>query len=206
MFLGAVTLLSVPMLLEETDVLINRFDFSELQAGKSVCDRMAATVKANIRRYVNEDNNCETTAEFVQAARSTSYTTIAAGKITRSSTIEQKVQWPGIKQFNNVQYEIKKDPSTYGRSTETTFNIQATVWRAFGIGAGKQHQLQQKVINIDPIESVVEHNNNEWKPEVIPYNRKSTYQSFLSTFSKPIFSWKINETPVLTILLLKKRT
>lgn len=175
MFLGAVTLLSVPVLFEETGVLINRFDFSEPQAGKSVCDRMAATIKANVRRYVNEGNNCETSAEFVQAARSTSYITIAAGKITGPSVVEQKVQWPGIKQFNNVQYEIKKISSTIGRSIQTTFNMQATVWRAYRIGVGKQHQLQQKIINIDPIELIVEHNNNGWKPEGIPYYRKSMY-------------------------------
>ena len=64
-------MLCIPTLFEETGVLINRFDFSEPQAGKSIGDRMAATTKGNIRRYVNEGNNCETSTEFVKAAGST---------------------------------------------------------------------------------------------------------------------------------------
>ena len=34
-----------------------RYDFSELQAGKGICDRKAALIKAHIRRFVNENND-----------------------------------------------------------------------------------------------------------------------------------------------------
>jgi hypothetical protein len=170
--------LSIPTLFEETGVLIHRFDFSEPQAGKSVCDRMAATIKGNVRRYVNEGNDCETSAAFVQAARATPYVTIAASKINGFTMIEQKFQWPGIKQFNNIQYEIKQNSYNYGRSMAITFNIKATMWRAFGIGIGKQHQLEQKIIIIDPIEITVEHNNNEWKSAGVSCHRKGLYQIF----------------------------
>ena len=138
---------------------------------------MAATIKGNIRRYVNEGNNCETSAEFVKAAGSTSYTTITAGKITCSNMIDQKVQCPGIKQFKNIQYEIKQNSFNYGYySMGTTLTIQVTVWRAFGIG--KQHRLQQKLMTIYPIEIIAKQNNNEWKSEGTPCYRKRVYQSF----------------------------
>ncbi len=159
-------------------MLIRRFDFSEPQAGKSVCDRMAATIKGNVRRYVNEGNNCETSVDFVQAAKSTPYVTIAASKINCFTMSEQKVQWQGIKQFNNIQYEIKQNSYNYGRATATTFSIQATTWRAFGIGIGKQQQLEQKIIIIDPIETIAEHNDNGWKSERVSCHRKSMYQIF----------------------------
>ncbi|CAF4680780.1 unnamed protein product, partial [Didymodactylos carnosus] len=51
-------------------------DFSDPQAGKGPCDRMAATIKYNIRRYVDEKHNCTNSQEFVVAARSTKYLSI----------------------------------------------------------------------------------------------------------------------------------
>jgi len=173
---GATTLLAIPILLKETGVLVSRFDFSEPQAGKSFCDRMSATIKGNVRRYVNEGNDCETSADFVQAAKSTAYTTISAGKLNLLTVSQQKMQWPGIKKFNNIQYDIKNNSFDSGRSmTTTTPTIQATMWRAFSIGIGKHHQLQQNILNIDPIETSVEYNNNEWKSEGIPCHRKGIY-------------------------------
>ena len=93
--------------------------------------------------------------------------------------IDQKVQWPGIKQFNNIQYEIKQNSSNYGcYSMGIPLTIRVTVWRAFGIGIGKQHRLQQKLMIIDPIEIIAQQNNNEWKSEGIPCYRKRMYQNF----------------------------
>ena len=69
-------------------MLINRFDFSEPQVGKIVCDRMAPIIKRNIHHYINKGNNCETNTEFVQAAVSTAYVTTAASKIVSATMIE----------------------------------------------------------------------------------------------------------------------
>ena len=149
-----------------------------------VCDRIAATIKGDISRYANEGNNYETSTEFVQVVMSTSYVTIDASKMICTTMIEQKVQWSVIKQFSNIQYEKRQNLSTYGSSIGATFNIQATVWRAFGISIRKQRQLQQKLINADPIEVIAEQNNNEWKREGNPYYRKSMYQIFFRLHSQ----------------------
>ncbi|CAF4547408.1 unnamed protein product, partial [Didymodactylos carnosus] len=40
------------------------------QAGKSACDRYAAVIKGNVRRYLNEKHNVTNAAEFVEACHS----------------------------------------------------------------------------------------------------------------------------------------
>ena len=42
-------------------------DFSDPQGGKGICDRKAAHIKANIRRFVNEGNNVVTAENFKDA-------------------------------------------------------------------------------------------------------------------------------------------
>ena len=55
---SAITLiLSLPSLGERAGIRIVRYDFSEPQAGKDVCDRRIATVKSHMRRYINEPIN-----------------------------------------------------------------------------------------------------------------------------------------------------
>ncbi|CAF1472623.1 unnamed protein product, partial [Rotaria sordida] len=133
---------------------------------------MSSTVKANVRRYVNEGNDCENSVQFVQAAKATSFTTIMAGRLTSYNIPEQRIQWSGIKKFNNIQYDIKNNSHNYRYSTTVNASLQATVWRAFGIGIGKQYDLQQKVVNIDPIETIAEHIDNGWKFDGLPCHRK----------------------------------
>ena len=41
-----------------------RYDFSEPQAGKDICDRKTAPMKAHIRRFVNENNDVTTAEEM----------------------------------------------------------------------------------------------------------------------------------------------
>lgn len=47
-------LLSLGGVGERTGVIPVRYDFSEAQAGKDICDRKTAAMKANIKRWVNE--------------------------------------------------------------------------------------------------------------------------------------------------------
>ena len=47
-----------------------RYDFSEPQAGKDICDRKTAPMKAHIRRFVNENNDVKTAEEMRKALES----------------------------------------------------------------------------------------------------------------------------------------
>ena len=46
---------------------VARVDFSDPQGGKGACDRKAATIKAHVRRYVNEGHDVTNAQEFKTA-------------------------------------------------------------------------------------------------------------------------------------------
>ena len=50
----AYLILSLPSIGERACIMIKGYDFSDPQAGKDVCDRGTATLKAHMRRYINE--------------------------------------------------------------------------------------------------------------------------------------------------------
>ena len=45
-----------------------RYDFSNPQAGKDICDRKTAPMKAHIRRFVNENNDMTTAEDMKKTA------------------------------------------------------------------------------------------------------------------------------------------
>jgi hypothetical protein len=55
---------------EKTGIAIKRIDFCDPQGGKGPCDRYAAVIKSNIRRYLNENHNVTCASEFVEACHS----------------------------------------------------------------------------------------------------------------------------------------
>ena len=55
---------------EKTGVAIKRIDFCDSQGSKGSCDRYAAVIKSNVHRYLNENHNVTTAAEFVEACHS----------------------------------------------------------------------------------------------------------------------------------------
>ena len=64
----SVAMVSACRLMEEdTGIRIERENFSDPQGGKDACDRKAATVKAHVRRYVNEGHNVVPVREFHDA-------------------------------------------------------------------------------------------------------------------------------------------
>ena len=84
---GADTLLAVQKLDETTGVLIRRIDFSEAQADKGPCDGKAAVIKGEVRRYIDENHDCTTSAEFVTAEKSTHYLSIFSCELPKSKNI-----------------------------------------------------------------------------------------------------------------------
>ena len=49
--------------------LFSRYDFSEPQSGKDVCDRIISPMKGAIRRYCNEGHNILTAADMHEALK-----------------------------------------------------------------------------------------------------------------------------------------
>ena len=67
---SANTLVSAKHVSERTGISIIRIDFCDPQGGKGPCDRYAAVIKSNVRRYLNENHNVTTASEFVEACES----------------------------------------------------------------------------------------------------------------------------------------
>jgi hypothetical protein len=127
---------------------------------------MAAVTKSNIRRFINEKNDCVTSSDFVKAAKSTGYMTLMACRVPNSS-VTNNTKWQGIRNFNNIQYELVLNKANH-RSKREEKEINITVWRAFGIGAGQTFQLSKLNVSdniIAPIETSVRHDNFEWQDD-----------------------------------------
>ena len=64
------TITSCPVISQSSGINIARIDFNDPQGGKGVADRLAATCKAHIRRYVNEGNDVTTADQMKEAINS----------------------------------------------------------------------------------------------------------------------------------------
>ena len=63
-------LLSLPSIGDRTGVKITRYDFSEPQAGKDICDRRVAVLKSHMRRFLNEGHDIRTASDMKTAIES----------------------------------------------------------------------------------------------------------------------------------------
>ena len=110
-----------------TGIEVQRVDFSDPQGGKGPCDRKAATVKAHVRRYINEGHDVLNATDLKNAMLSNGGIRDVRVLIVDASSSERPVtqvpmKWVGISSLNNFLY------------SDNTI----TVWRAYNIGSGKQ--------------------------------------------------------------------
>ena len=107
-----------------TGIHVKRVDFSDPQGGKGPCDRKAATIKAHVRRYINEGHDVLTARDFKDAVLSHGGVKgVRVALVTDASQQPQQElsgRWSGISFLNNFLYQ--KDC--------------VTVWKAFDIGRG----------------------------------------------------------------------
>ena len=112
-----------------------RYDFSEPQAGKDICDRKTAPMKAHIRRFVNEDNDVTTGEELKKALESHGGLRgcrVAVVEIDPSKDLHEANKIPDI----SLLYDFKFEDSGI------------RVWKAYNIGEGKL--LKYKNLQIQP--------------------------------------------------------
>ena len=121
----AFLLLSLSRLGQRVGVRISRYDFSEAQAGKDICDRRAAALKSHIRRYINEGNDVKTASDMKAAIDSHGgikgcYSAVC--KVDERSQNMTKHSLSGIQSLNNFLF---------------TESGEIIAWRAYNIGPGK---------------------------------------------------------------------
>ena len=101
-----------------------RYDFSDPQAGKDICDRKTAPMKAHIRRFVNEKNDVVTAEDMKTALEShggLKGCRVTVVELDSSQDLQDDYKIPGISLLYNFEYEKKG----------------VRMWKAYGIGKGK---------------------------------------------------------------------
>ena len=121
---NAALLLALPGIGSRTGIRIRRYDFSEPQAGKDICDRKIAPMKAHIRRYVNEKHDVATAAKMKEALESHggvrgSRVAVAAVNLANETGGTNKIK--GISKLNNFEFREEGIRS----------------WSAYQVGPGK---------------------------------------------------------------------
>jgi hypothetical protein len=120
---GATMLTACHKMKDLTRISVKRVDFSDPQGGKGACDRKAASVKAHVRRYINEGHDVVSAEGFRDAIMSNSgmrgvrvcLVDLSGVKTSKPMTIN------GISLLNNFEYTDKR----------------LTMRRAYDIGKGK---------------------------------------------------------------------
>ena len=102
-----------------------RYDFSDPQSGKDLCDRKIAPCKQRLRHYVAENHNLESAKDIKKGLESPpgiAGTSIAECKIDQSamSTGAANNKIPGITKYNNFSLTSKS----------------MRVWQAYNVGEG----------------------------------------------------------------------
>ena len=108
----------------KTGIAVRRVDFSDPQGGKGPCDRKAATIKAHVRRFINEGHDVQNALDFKEAMLSNGGIEGTRIVVVDASTVrdcQPQVKWDGVSSLNNFQYS----------------ESGITVWRAYKVGEGK---------------------------------------------------------------------
>lgn len=94
-----------------------------------MADRLAATCKAHVRRYINEGHDVEMADQLKEAI--TSYGGVQGVRVSAMERINEALEntqkIPGISKLNNFAFDKN--------------SLKA--WRAYGIGEGKVIQIEK---------------------------------------------------------------
>ena len=105
-----------------TGIAVSRVDFSDPQGGKGPCDRKAATIKAHVRRFVNEGHDVQTPKDLETAMLSAEG--VPGVRVTLVDSLgikDSPIKLDGISLINNLPYT----------------GASMRVWRSYNVGCGK---------------------------------------------------------------------
>ncbi len=126
---------TISSLCNEYGIKIKRYDFSEAQSGKDVCDRKTASMKTHINNYCNAGNDVTDGAAMMEALVSyggVKGTSVSVMAPDYSSKQEESTSIPAqISTINNIEY----------------MKNGIRVYRSYGIGSGldiKNDQIKHK--------------------------------------------------------------
>ena len=125
------TILSVPTIEKEAGIRVAEIGFSDPQGGKGPADRMVATIKGHITRFINEGNNVTNVKEIENAILShgglPGIRVVMLDSLGEPETVPATQQTiTGISKLNNFRF----------------YPGGMRVWQAFDIGPGKCISLE----------------------------------------------------------------
>ncbi len=125
----------LPAISLETGIFIARWDFSEPQSGKSICDQAASWVKRKVRMAMDAGWSAENAEEFVNAATSVEHGEIIGLSMIRGlmGTIENRKVVPA--KISDISKLFNFELIPEGPDSLATHSIKA--WKAYGIGPGQ---------------------------------------------------------------------
>ncbi|KAK3738657.1 hypothetical protein QZH41_007870 [Actinostola sp. cb2023] len=159
---------------KRTGIEVIKYDFSDPQAGKDLCDRKIAPCKQRLRNYVAENNNIETAEDVKKGLDSPpgiAGTRVAICKIDSSkmSTVVGHNKIPGITRYNNFYLD----------------DGGMRVWQAYGVGEGMVVNDFESKQDVSGLERV-----GDWSHEVTKATRKkgkakskACERDFMNTYS-----------------------
>ena len=109
-----------------------RYDFSEPQYGKDVCDRILCPMKTCIRRFCNEGHDILSKGDMrrVLSERPVKGTSACVCEVDEAKITLEVNKIDGFSKLHNVQFEEKG----------------IRVWRSYRIGRGKEISFDQLVL------------------------------------------------------------
>ena len=122
-------MLTTPGISKRVGIQIKRYDFSDPQSGKDICDRRIATMKSHMRRYLNEGNNIISASDMKRALDFYGGVKGCRVSVVSVDTSKQEItqhKWTGIQSINNFEFQ----------------RLGIMVWKAYGIGKGKLMRTQ----------------------------------------------------------------
>ena len=120
-------LLALPGISRRTGISIQRYDFSDPQSGKDICDRKISPMKGHIRRFVNEKNDVVSAEDMKRALES-------HGGVKGCNFIVAEVDMP------SKATEATAAKSIEGISLLNNFTYEESgirCWKAYKTGKGK---------------------------------------------------------------------
>ena len=119
----ALLLLSIPGISQRTGVTTSRYDFSESNSGKDICDRHISPLKSHIRQYVNAGNDVEKAKDMKKAIDSYSGVRGCRASVVKVDASAQDLHnhnWNGLLVLSNFKFCADV----------------IRMWKAFNVGEG----------------------------------------------------------------------
>ena len=100
---------ALPSIRERTGISVRRFDHSEPQHGKDICDRILCPMKAAVRTFCNEGHDILTANDMHIAltTRQVKGTTAAVCSVDESNKNAEVSKLEGFTKFHNFSFEFE---------------------------------------------------------------------------------------------------